>query len=42
MGKIDVAMKEWLEIPEVFAELFNGAVFKGERRIKPENLVDRK
>lgn len=34
-------MKEWLEIPEVFAELFNGAVFRGEHRIDSSNLKER-
>lgn len=41
MGKTDVAMKEWLEIPEVFAELFNGAVFNGKRLIDANNLAER-
>lgn len=41
IGKVDITMKEWLEIPEVFAELFNGAVLKGKRKIRCEDLLER-
>ena len=38
MGKADKSMKAFLEIPEIFSQLFNVAVFGGKEEIKPEDL----
>ena len=40
MGKADKSMKAFLEIPEIFSQLFNVAVFGGKEEIKPEDLSE--
>ena len=40
MGKADKSMKAFLEIPEIFSQLFNVAVFGGKEEIKPEELSE--
>ena len=40
MGKADISTKDFLKISEIFAELFNMAVFQGDDGIDPEELVE--
>lgn len=40
MGKADIGTKDFLKISEIFAELFNMAVFQGDDGIKPEDLME--
>ncbi|MCM1262187.1 MAG: Rpn family recombination-promoting nuclease/putative transposase [Butyrivibrio sp.] len=40
MGKIDIGTKEFLKISDVFAELFNVAVFQGTDYINPDDLEE--
>lgn len=38
MGQGNAAVKQWIERPDRFADLFNGYVFQGEQVILPEEL----
>lgn len=38
MGKADIAVKNWLNDNERFADLFNGTVFDGQQIILPDEL----
>ena len=38
MGKADIAVKNWLNDRERFADLFNGTVFGGKQVVLPEEL----
>lgn len=38
MAEKDVVLRNYLAIPEVFADLFNGALFKGKQLIHQEEL----
>ena len=38
MGKADIAVNHWLSDNERFADLFNGAIFEGERVVLPDEL----
>lgn len=38
MAKKDIILKEYLSIPEIFADLFNGYLFDGKQILTPENL----
>ena len=40
MGKADIAVKNWLNDRERFADLFNGTVFGGKQVVLPEELED--
>ncbi len=40
MGKADISTKDFLKVSEIFAELFNVAVFQGDDGITPEDLVE--
>ena len=40
MGKIDVETKEYVNRPEVFADLFNYLLYDGKQVIKPEELKE--
>ena len=40
MGKADIAVKNWLNDNERFADLFNGSVFNGQKIILPDELED--
>ena len=40
MGKADIGTKDFLKVSEIFAELFNMAVFQGDDGIGPEDLVE--
>ncbi|MCR4991371.1 MAG: hypothetical protein K6A38_10995 [Lachnospiraceae bacterium] len=40
MGKKDVEEKRFMQIPENFADLCNGVLFRGEQIVKPEELDD--
>ena len=40
MGKLNDELCHFLNRPEVFAELFNVALYGGKREVKPENLGD--
>ena len=42
MGKKDIITKEYMEDTEVFADVFNHMIYKGEKVIDPKNLKDRK
>lgn len=38
MGKGNAAVKQWLSVPERFADMFNGTVFEGKTVVLPEDL----
>ncbi len=40
MGKADISTKEFLKISEIFAELFNMAVFQGDDGITADDLME--
>lgn len=40
MGKADISTKDFLKVSEIFAELFNMAVFQGDDGITPADLVE--
>lgn len=40
MGRADIAVKNWLNDNERFADLFNGSVFNGRKIILPDELED--
>lgn len=40
MGQPDTVTKTFMQNPEVFAEVFNYFIYKGEQVIKPENLQE--
>lgn len=40
MGKADIGTKDFLKVSEIFAELFNMAVFQGDDGIEPGDLVE--
>ena len=40
MGRKDVITKEYMEDTEVFADVFNHMIYKGEKVIDPKNLKE--
>ena len=40
MGKKDIITKEYMEDTEVFADVFNHMIYKGEKIIDPKNLKE--
>ena len=40
MGKKDIITKEYMEDTEVFADVFNHMIYKGEKVIDPKNLKE--
>lgn len=40
MGKTDIYESDYLENPEIFADLVNGILYKGERVVKPQDLSE--
>lgn len=38
MGRKDIITKEYMEDTEVFADVFNHMIYKGEKVIDPKNL----
>ena len=40
MGRKDIITKEYMEDTEVFADVFNHMIYKGEKVIDPKNLKE--
>ncbi len=40
MGSVDISMKEFLKINEIFAQLFNVGLFHDKEKIHAEDLIE--